>query len=123
MRYLCMAVEDEATLNALSQDEWHALRQETLEYVTSLRQSGRLIDAQPLQSVATAATVRVRGGKVSVVDGPFAETKEHIGGYFLVEAADMEEAIQIASKWPSARLGCVEVRPLEEGLRIERRYG
>lgn len=122
MVYLCLAYEEEQKLNALSQAEWHALRKETLEYVEALRAGGRLVDARPLQSATTAATVRVRDGKRSVVDGPFAETKEQIGGYFLVNAADLDEAIRIAAGWPSARLGTIEVRPVEDGLNAESRY-
>lgn len=90
--------------------------------VEELRSNGQLIAAEPLQSVQTAATLRVRGGKVFVTDGPFAETKETLGGFFLINARDLNEAIQVASKWPSARLGSIEVRPIEEGLPIERRY-
>jgi hypothetical protein len=123
MKYLGIAYEEERTLNALTEGEWHALRQQTLDYVETLQRSGRLILAQPLQSAATAATLRVRDGKVSVTDGPFAETKEQIGGFFLFEAASLQEAIEIAAKWPSARLGTIEVRPVEEGLRMGRRYG
>jgi len=123
MKYLGIAYEEERTLNALTEGEWHALRQETLDYVETLQQSGRLILAQPLQSATTAATLRVRDGKVSVTDGPFAETKEQIGGFFLFEAASLPEAIEVAAKWPSARFGTIEVRPVEEGLRIDRRYG
>lgn len=109
-------------LDDLSLAEWEALREETLAYVDSLRASGRLIDTQPLQSAATAATVRVRNGKVAVTDGPFAETKEQIGGFFLIEAADLDEAVRVAAQWPSARLGTIEVRPLEDGLPADRRY-
>ena len=122
MRYLCLAYEEQRVLDDLSRHEWEALRDETLAYVESLRASGRLIDTQPLQSAATAATVRVRNGKVAVTDGPFAETKEQIGGFFLVEAADLDEAVRIAAEWPSARLGTIEVRPLEDGLPADRRY-
>lgn len=106
----------------LSKAEWQALRQETLDYVAGLRASGRLIDARPLQRAETAATVRVRAGKRLVHDGPFAETKEQIGGFFLIEAADLEEAIAIAAEWPSARIGAIEVRPVDEDLNGERRY-
>lgn len=123
MKYLGIAYEEERTLNALTATEWHALRQETLDYVETLQRSGRLTLAQPLQSATTAATLRVRDGKVSVTDGPFAETKEQIGGFFLFEAASLQEAIEVAAKWPSARLGTIEVRPVEEGLRMDRRYG
>jgi hypothetical protein len=122
MKYICLAYEEEEKLNALSKNEWNDLRAETLTYVEELRSDGRLITAEPLQSVKTAATVRVRGGKVSVTDGPFAETKETLGGIFLIDARDLNEAIQVASKWPSARLGSIEVRPIEEGLREEGRY-
>ncbi|HSG89658.1 MAG TPA: YciI family protein [Pseudomonadales bacterium] len=123
MKYLCLAYEEERTLDALSQDEWEALRKETLDYVEELSRSGRLILTHALQSVRNATTVRVRHGKLSTTDGPFAETKESLGGFFLVEARDLNEAIQVASRWPSARLGSIEVRPIEEALRLESRYG
>jgi hypothetical protein len=122
MKYLCLAYEEEKKLNALSRSEWDALRGETLAYVEALRNSGYLIVTNALQSARTAATVRVRSGKLSVTDGPFAETKEQLGGFFLIEARDLNEAIQVASKWPSARLGTIEVRPIEEELRQDRRY-
>lgn len=122
MKYLCLAYEEESTLNGLSESEWHELRQETLEYVDSLRASGHLVDTRPLRSATTASTVRIRNGSASVTDGPFAETREQIGGYFLIEARDFDEAIQIAAKWPSARLGTIEVRPIEDELRLDRRY-
>lgn len=122
MKFLCFAYEEERVLNALSQAEWQALRQETLDYVDSLRASGRLIEAQPLQGAATASIVRVRNGRASVTDGPFAETKEQIGGFFLIDVGDRAEAIRIAEAWPSARLGSVEVRPVEDGLHPESRY-
>jgi hypothetical protein len=122
MKYLGIAYEEERTLNALTDGEWRELRQETLDYVQALEQSGRLILAQPLQSATRAATLRVRDGRVLVTDGPFAETKEQIGGFFLFEAASLQEALDVAAKWPSARLGSIEVRPIEEGLRVDRRY-
>ena len=123
MKFLGIAYEEERILNALTEEEWHTLRQETLDYVETLQRSGRLTLAQPLQSATTAATVRVRNGKVAVTDGPFAETKEQIGGFFLFDAASLQEAIEVAAKWPSARLGTIEVRPVEEGRRLDRRYG
>lgn len=122
MKYLCLAYEEQRVFDEMPEHEWEALRDETLAYVESLRAAGRLIDTQPLQSAATAATVRVRNGKVAVTDGPFAETKEQIGGFFLIEAADLEEAVRIAARWPSARLGTIEVRPLEDGLPEDGRY-
>lgn len=123
MKFLCMAYEEERVLNELSHEEWLALRDETLRYVESLRDSGRLIDARPLRSARTAATVQVRDGRPVVTDGPFAETKEQMGGFFLVEAADRDEAVRIAAAWPSARLGTIEVRPVDDELSTDRRYG
>lgn len=123
MKYLCMAFEEEERLNALSQSEWTALREETLDYVAQLREGGQLLGTYALQSASKAATLRVRNGRLSTTDGPFAETKETLGGYFLIEARDFNEAIQIAAKWPSARIGSIEVRPVEEELREDRRYG
>ena len=123
MRYLCLAYEEESTLDALSGEQWAALRQDTLDYVEHLRRSGRLVLTHALQSVRSATTVRVRHDRLSTTDGPFAETKETLGGFFLIEATDLNEAIQVAAKWPSARLGSIEVRPIEEALRPESRYG
>ena len=122
MKYLCLAYEEEKKLNDLSQGEWDSLRRETLAYVEILRKSGHLVLTNALQSARKAATLRVRSGKVSVIDGPYAETKEQLGGFFLIEAKDRDEAIELASRWPSARLGSIEVRPIEEVLREERRY-
>ena len=122
MKYLCLACEEERKLNALSDSEWDALRRETLNYVDKLRKNGTLIAAEALQSIRTATTVRVRRGKTTLTDGPFAETKETVGGFFLIQARDLNDAIQIASQWPSARLGSIEVRPIAEELPKDRRY-
>ena len=122
MKYLCLAYEEERKLDDLSRGEWDTLRAETLAYVEALQKSGRLILTHALQSARTAATVRVRSGTLSVVDGPYAETKEQLGGFFLIEAGDLDEAIQVASSWPSARIGSIEVRPIEAQLAEERRY-
>lgn len=123
MKFLCLAYEEQRKFDELSTEEWQAIRQETLDYVEALRSSGQLLDARPLQSSTTASTLRIRNGKLSITDGPFAETKEQIGGFFLIEAKDLDEALRIAAKWPSARVGTIEVRPVEDGLRLERRYG
>ena len=123
MKYLCLAYEEEHKLDALSRDEWDSLRKETLDYVEDLRRSGRLLVTHALQSVRSATTVRVRHARVLTTDGPFAETKETLGGFFLIEVRDLNEALQVAAKWPSARLGSIEVRPIEESLREESRYG
>ncbi|WP_290649710.1 YciI family protein [Aquisalimonas sp.] len=123
MKYLCLAYEEEQKLNGLSRSEWQALRQETLDYVEALRESGRLVTTYALQSATTASTLEVRNGEVWVTDGPFTETKEQLGGFFLIEVADHDEALQVAARWPSARIGSIEIRPVEEALRLERRYG
>jgi len=122
MKYLCLAYEAEETFTSMPLGEWEALREETLSYVETLRQNGHLILTNALQSARTAATLQVRNGKLLVTDGPFAETKEQLGGFFLIEAADLNEAVRIASKWPGARFGKIEVRPVEEALREEGRY-
>lgn len=122
MTFIGLAYEEQEVLDALTEAEWHALRDETLRYVEALQASGQLIDARPLQSARRAATVRVRDGRPTVTDGPFAETKEQLGGFFVFTAASMDEALRIAERWPSARLGTIEVRPLEDGLRLESRY-
>jgi hypothetical protein len=114
MKYLCLVYHEEAKLNALPGSEYDALATESLALVEELRTSGHHIAANALQAVDTATTLRVRKGKVSMTDGPFAETKEQLGGFFLVEARDLNEAIRIASKIPGARIGSIEVRPVKE---------
>lgn len=122
MKYLCLAYEEEQKLNALSRPEWDELRSATLEYVDMIRTSGHLLATEALQGAENAVTLRARGGKLSITDGPFAETKEQLGGVFLIEARDLNEAIQVASRWPSVRIGSIEVRPVEAELREEGRY-
>jgi hypothetical protein len=114
MKYLCLIYSDEKQFDAMSRSEWDGLVAEHLAYDDELRRSGHFLVAEALQPGDTATVVRVRHGKVSVTDGPFAETKEQLGGFFLVEARDLNQAIQLAGKIPSARLGSVEVRPIRE---------
>jgi hypothetical protein len=122
MKYLCLAYEQESELAAMPRAQWQALRDETLACVEQMRRSGQLLDTAPLQTVRSAATVRVCNGRLSATDGPFAETKEQLGGYFMIEARDLNEAVRIAGRWPSARFGSIEVRPLADGLPEENRY-
>lgn len=122
MKFMCLAYEQEGQLDALSPDEWDALRRETIAYVDGLRARGHLLSTYALQRARTASTVRKRDGKRLVVDGPFTEAKEIIGGFFLIEARDRDEAIALAADWPSARFGAIEVRPIEEALPEETRY-
>jgi hypothetical protein len=114
MKYLCMVLVDEKKLHALSESELQALDDASLAFDDTLRKKGHLLAAQALESVSTATIVRIRGGKVSVTDGPFAETNEQIGGFLLIEAQDLNEAIQLASKVPAIQLGGIEVRPIKE---------
>ena len=114
MKYLCMVFYDEKNLDALSVAESQALIDESLAYDATLKKRGNFIAAQALESVPAAKTLRLRNGKVSITDGPFAETKEQIGGFLLIEAHDLNEAIQLASKIPPIRLGGIEVRPVKE---------
>jgi hypothetical protein len=113
MKYLCLVYHEEAKLDALARSEYDSLVTDSLALVEELRTSGQHIAADALQAVNTATTLRVRNGKVSMTDGPFAETKEQLGGFFLVEARDLNEAIAIASRIPGARIGSVEVRPVK----------
>jgi hypothetical protein len=114
MKYLCLIYSDEKQMDRMPKPVWDALVEEHLAYDDALRQSGHFLVAEALQSGETATIVRVRNGKMSVTDGPFAETKEQLGGFFLIEARDLNEAIQLAAQIPSARLGTVEVRPIRE---------
>ena len=112
MKYLCLVFYDEKVRNGLSEQESQALIHEALDFDDSLRKSGHQLAAHPLQSVHAATTLRIRNGKTLITDGPFAETNEQIGGFVLIEARDLNEAIQLASRIPPARLGGVEVRPI-----------
>ena len=107
MKYLCLVYMEESTLHSIDD-------QECMDCGNALRESRRLLAAEPLFPVQTATTVRVRNGKMSVMDGPFAETKEQLAGFYLVDARDLNEAIQIAAKIPPARVGSIEVRPVRE---------
>ena len=109
MKYLCLVYGEERAIQTMDDHECLAFDQ-------GLRDSGRCIASEALEPIATATTVRLRNGRMSVSDGPFAETKEQLAGFYLVEARDLNEAIQIASKIPPARVGSIEVRPIR-GIR------
>lgn len=111
MKYLCLVYSDENTLHS-HPDSPHD--SECYAYAEKVQGSGRMLAAEALQSVSTATTIRVRSGKVSITDGPFAETKEQLAGFYLIEAHDLNEAIQLASGIPAARVGSVEVRPVRQ---------
>ena len=107
MKYLCLVYLDEQKWSAVPDRECAACG-------ADLRTRGVLLAAEPLHPIETATTVRVRNGKMTVTDGPFAETKEHLAGFYLIDARDLNEAIQVASKIPPAREGSIEVRPVRE---------
>jgi len=114
MRYLCLIYDEEKKLGTMPQSESDAFMGEYFAFTEGIRKSGHYLGGEALQAVSTATTVRVRNGKLSTTDGPFAETKEQLGGYYLINARDLNDAIQVASRIPSARLGSVEVRPVWE---------
>jgi hypothetical protein len=114
MKYLWLIYLDEKQLEALPKSELDAVMEETSVYNDMLQQRGHFISTAGLKSVQTATTLRLRQGKLSITDGPFAETKEVLGGFLIIEARDLNEAIQLASKWPSLRICSVEVRPIDE---------
>src|SRR5437762_12607366 len=107
MKYLCLVYGEEKAIQSMND-------RHCLDYDESIRASGHCIASEALQPVATATTVRMRNGKVSVTDGPFAETKECLAGFYLIEAADRNDAIQIASQIPPAQVGSIEVRPVRQ---------
>ena len=111
MRYACLVYIDDSAMAALSKEQGTKLADDSIVFDRQLRNRGHLILAQPLQSPQTAVTIRVRNGKMSSTDGPFAETKEYLGGFFLIEARDLNEAMQLAEASPMARMGSIEIRP------------
>ncbi len=121
MKYLCLVYYEEKVLDAMPKSEFDPFTDEHFALDEELRKSGRSIVAEALQPVHTATTVRVRNGKVSATDGPFAETKEALGGFYLIDARDLNDAVQMAARIPAARLGSIEVRPVWDHRRHEPR--
>ena len=105
MKYLCLVYGAESAIQKMDD-------MDCLAYDKSIRESGHCLSSEALESVATATTVRVRNGKVSITDGPFAETKEQLAGFYLIEARDLDEAIKLAARIPPAEVGSIEVRPI-----------
>jgi hypothetical protein len=114
MKFLIMIYHEEKVLDAMPPKEMQTLVDSALQYSDEIRRSGHYIVSNALQRARTARTIRVRGGKATVTDGPFAETKEQLGGFFLIEAKDMNEACAVAARFPPARIGVIEVRPVQE---------
>lgn len=113
MRFICLICA-ETVMEQMAPADAEKHFQEYADFTADIKRKGHFIAANRLIPADTAITVRVRNGKVSTTDGPFAETKEQFGGYYVIEATDLNEAIQIAAKIPGARFGCVEVRPIAE---------
>jgi hypothetical protein len=112
MRYLCLVCFDGKEIDNFSAEAWKEMQRASAAYDEELARSGHLVMAQALESIEAATTVRLRNGKLSATDGPFAETKEQVAGFILIEAADLNEAIRIAGGIPLAQIGSVEVRPI-----------
>jgi hypothetical protein len=114
MKYLCLIYDNEGEWQKFSQEVRDKYMVEYTAFGDSIKKSGQFVGANQLQPSHTATVVRSRNGKVSTTDGPFVETKEQLGGYYLIEAKDLNDAIQVASRIPSARGGAIEVRPVVE---------
>jgi hypothetical protein len=114
MKYLCLVFYDENIVNNMTSSEWQSLNNECVTCGEGLRDSGKMIGGNALHPSSTATSLRVRDGKPLITDGPFAETKEQLAGYYMLDARDLNEAIQLASKIPPARFGTIEIRPVRE---------
>ena len=112
MKYLCLIYDEEKKLSSMPKSEGDAMMGEYFAFTEGIKKTGHYLGGNALQPVRTATTVRVRNGKVSTTDGPFAETTEQLGGYYLIEAKNLDDAIQVAAKIPSSRIGSIEVRPI-----------
>ncbi len=112
MQYLCLIYEAESSIPSRPAEEQEAIMGEYFAFTNDVREQGKLVAGDALMPTETATTVRIRDGNTVTTDGPFAETKEQLGGYYLLECEDLDEAIALASKIPSARWGSIEVRPL-----------
>lgn len=123
MQFLLLIYNDGSLLQAMPEAEFDRTMKDCIVHADELRAHGKLLDSQQLEAPATAKTVRIRNGRTTVVDGPFTETKEMLGGFNLIEAADMDEAVRIAGEFPWTRTGSVEVRPIRDFDAVRRRVG
>ena len=123
MKFMVLIYNDREMHEALPQSDFDATMRDCLTHADELRDQGALLQSQMLEPVTTARTIRVRKGRQTVVDGPFAETKEVLGGFNIIEAEDMDEAVRIASKFPWSRTGAVEVRPVRDIDAVRRQVG
>ena len=123
MKFLLLIYNDTTMLETLPAQQYDSRMRDCLAHADELRQEGHLLESQMLEDVATAKSVRIRGDRRAVLDGPFAETKEVLGGFNLIEASDMEEAVRIAAQFPWAQTGCVEIRPVRDIEAVRQRVG
>ncbi len=114
MKFMLLVYNDRSLLDALPADEADGMMRDCLAHADELRRDGYLIESQMLAGTERAKSVRIRNGRLSAIDGPFTEAKEVLGGFNLIEATDIEEAVRIAAEFPWARTGCVEVRPVQD---------
>ena len=114
MRYLCLIYSDEKQWERASEAEWNTVMTEYNAFTDSIKKSGNYLGGEALEPTDTATSVRVRNGKSSTTDGPFAETKEQLGGFYLITAKDLNDAVHVASRIPGAKYGTIEVRPIME---------
>ena len=123
MKFMLLIYNDNTMLDALPQAQFDATMRRCLEHADELRKDGHLLDSQMLESASTAKSVRSRKERMTIVDGPFAESKEVLAGFNLIDAEDMDEAVKIAMQFPWARTGCVEVRPVRDIGAVRQRVG
>lgn len=123
MKFLLLVYEDRALFDALPEGTFDAMMHQCITHADELRLEGKLLESQQLESTSTARTVRVREGRTTTVDGPFAEAKEVLGGFNLIEARDMDEAVEIAKSFPWTSTGSIEIRPVRDFDAVRRRVG
>ncbi len=123
MKFMFAIYHDQSVMDAMPEKEMQALVDSAIEYAEEIRRSGHYIVSNALQRTETGRTIRVQGGKVSTIVSPFAETKDQLGGFFLIEAKDLDEACAIAARFPGTRVAAVEVRPVQELLHSRDRRG
>jgi len=123
MKFMALIYNDDTMLGAMPPAQFDATMRGCLEHADGLRKDGRLLDSQMLESASTAKSLRSRKNRLTVVDGPFAETKELLAGFNLIEAENMDEAVRIAAEFPWTRTGCVEVRPVRDIDTVRQRFG
>ena len=123
MKFILLVYNDDTMLDTLPHGHADVMMRDCLSHADELRQTGRLIESQMLEDASSAKSVRIRNGRVKAVDGPFAETKEVLGGFNLIEARDIDEAVEIAAQFPWASTGCIEVRAVRDIGTVRRRVG